>query len=185
MNQRIDTEELRVFDPTGETPVFAWLEALDVARARRWSPAFSKWESYDDFVAERDALFLGYGFAGVTARFYRIAFRNFEQWSRLTGATAELEALDAFAAHCAFRADHPDAPTIGRFAAPERSEDDAVAVAGAQCIRVRPDIYTRWRNGLTATGPLAAPDLDAYATHVIACCVSPDGRNLRPLVKSA
>ena len=40
-------------------------------------------------------------------------------------------------------------------------------------------------HGLSASGQSAAPDLDAYATHVIACCVSPDGRILRPLVKSA
>jgi hypothetical protein len=185
MNLRNDSEQLGNSGGTSEKPVFAWLDARDVERARRWGAAFSIWASYDDFVAERDARFLGYGFAGVTARFFAVTFRNFEQWLRLTGATAEVEALDAFAAHCAFRADHPDAPIVGRFATCEPGEDAAVAVSGAQCVRVRPEIYARWRNSLATTGNSASPDLDAYATQVIARCVSPDGRNLRPLVRSA
>ena len=185
MNQGIDSEQLGNLGWTSETPVFAWLDARDVERARRSGAAFSIWASYEDFVADRDVRFVGYGTAGVTARFFPVTFRNFEQWLQLTGAPAEVETLDAFAAHCAFRADHPDAPVIGRLAASEGQEDDAVVLSGAHCVRVRPEIFALWRESPAAAGDVASPDLDAYATQVIACCVSPDGRNLRPLVKSA
>jgi hypothetical protein len=166
-------------------PVLAWLGPRDVARARSWGEAFSFWETYGDFIAERDGLFVGFGAAGVRARFRRVAFGAFAKWMRLTGAPATVDALDEFAAHCAFRADFPDAAVIGRLGVPGHPDRNAVSLAGAQCVRVRAAVYRQWRDEFARIGLFAPPDLDTYATYVADCCVAGRRRARRPAVSSS
>jgi hypothetical protein len=166
-------------------PVLAWLGPRDVARARSWGAAFSFWDTYGDFVAERDGLFVGFGAAGVRARFRRVAFGAFAKWMRLTGAPATVNALDEFAAHCAFRADFPDAPVIGRLGVPGHPDHNAVSLAGAQCVRVRAAVYGQWRDEFARIGLFAPPDLDTYATYVAECCMAARRRMRRPAVSSS
>jgi hypothetical protein len=169
----------------GAAPALAWLGPRDFARARAWAPALWRWESYDDFVAERDGLFIGLGAGGVHARFRRVDFGEFEKWMRLTGAPATLDALDEFAAHCAFRADFPDAPVIGRIGVPGDPGRSAASAAGEQCVRVQALVFRRWRDEFARLALFAASDLDSYATHVVECCMSAPRRMRRPAVSSS
>src|SRR5579863_3854594 len=86
-----------------EPPVLGWLDRRNFDRARRRAPCFSSWSDHREFAAERDALYLGYASAGVSAQLQRVSFRNFERWSRLTGAPMDLDGLDEFAAHWRWR----------------------------------------------------------------------------------
>ncbi len=159
-----------------------WLPQRDFARARA-TPGFSGWANHREFSLERDALFLGYGAAGVTARLQRVSFSAFQRWARLTGAPINLDGLDEFAGHWLWRASHPDAPVIGRFGAPGDPERNAVDAAGAQCVIVRPEVYVRWRDDYAKSGLFPPPDLDTYATQVVECCFGRDAG--RPAASSA
>jgi hypothetical protein len=162
----------------------AELSARDFYQARQFS-GFSGWANFGDFRIERDFLGLGYACAGVPALRQRVSFAAFEGWSRLTGAPVDLDGLDDFAAHWRYRAHRPAAPTRGRFGAPGQPERHAVEIDGAQIVVVRKDVYARWRDEFAARAPFPAPDLDAYATQVVACCLASPSRARRPAVKTA
>ena len=164
-----------------EPPVLALLGARDFSRAKL-KPGFSLWSNHRDFTAERDALFIGYGAAGVSVRRQRVSFEAFERWSRLTGAPLDIGGLDEFAAHWRWRADHPEAATIGRLGSPGDPERNAVAAAGAQCLLIRPEVYVRWRDDYGKSRLLPPPSVDDYATHVVDCCLPSGRRPRRPAV---
>lgn len=168
-----------------EPPVLGWLDRRDFRLAQRSLPCFSAWKEHHEFASERDALFLGYGVSGVTAHLQRVSFRAFERWLRLTGAPPNIDGLDEFAAHCRWRALHPEARTVGLFGVPDSPERNAVASAGAQCIRIRPEVFVRWRDEFAESGLFAAPALDVYAAHVVELCLIPDLRARRPEVSSS
>lgn len=168
-----------------QAPVLAWLDRRDFARARRAAPGFSLWGDHSEFVAERDALFLGYGDAGLTARRQRVPFEAFCRWVRLTGAPLDIDGLDEFAAHWRWRAEHPGAAVVGRFGAPGDPERNAVNAGDAQCLLIRPEIYVRWRDDYERTRLLSGPDLDDYAAHVVDCCLPSPRRARRPAVNSS
>ena len=165
-------------------PVLARLNPRDFARARTLAPAFRAWANYEEFLNERDALFLGYGAAGVTATLQMLALPAFERWSRLTGAPLDLDGLDEFAAHWRWRARHPDALVYGMFGVPRFPERHEVEAAGVQVVRVRPEFFVRWRDDYARTALLETPDLDAYATHVVEDCLPCASRSRRPAVNS-
>ena len=88
----------------------------------------------------------------------------------LTGASADLAGLDEFAAHWRWRRAHPQATVVGRF-----REDGATGVAtaqGIQCVPIRAESYAIWRAEIVRLALFAAPNLDDYATHAIACCMA-------------
>lgn len=151
--------------------MLASLARRDFAHAQARAPGFALWRDFDEFLQERDALFLGYGVSGVTARVQRVPFDAFERWARLTGAPVDLNGLDEFAAHWRWRCGHPLAPVTGRFGAPGDPERNAVAAAGLQLICIRPEIYVRWRDEYVRSGLFAPPDIDVYAAHVVDCSI--------------
>ncbi len=167
-----------------EAPVLAWLARADFARARQ-ALGPSLWNDYRDFVQERDALYVGFGEAGVSARFQSVPFDAFERWARLTGAAADLDGLDEFAAHWRWRKLNPRARVCGRIGAPGVPDRSILNKAGAQCIYVRSDVYMGWRRDYAAANLLAPPGLDAYAAHVVECCIVPDASARRPAVSSS
>jgi hypothetical protein len=167
-----------------EMPVLAWLCRRSFARARK-APGFSLWRSYREFVHERDALYVGFGAAGVTARLQRVPFDAFERWARLTGAQVNVDGLDEFARHWRWRVRHPDAPVCGRFGVPDDPERNAIDAAGAQCVRIRPEVFVRWRDDYAKANLFAPPTLDDYATRVVECCFVSSRRARRPAVNSA
>jgi hypothetical protein len=168
-----------------QTPVLAWLDRRDFARARLASPAFSIWVNHSEFAAERDALFVGYGAAGVTAKRQRVPFEAFRQWVRLIGAPFDIDGLDEFAAHWRWRVDHPAAAVMGRFGAPGDPERNAIDAGGTQCVRIRPEVYVRWRDDYERTQLLSGPGLDDYAAHVVECCLASPRRARRPAVSAS
>lgn len=179
-----NSAETAFLPPPIEPPVLAWLGAREFALARQ-TPGFALWSNHREFAAERDALYIGYGAAGLTPRRQRVAFGDFQRWTRLTGAPLDLDALDEFAAHCRWRAERPQARVVGRFGAPGDPEHNVIAVADAQCIRVRPEVYFRWRDAFGKTRLLPTPSLDDYAAHVAECCLSAPRRPRRPAVRSS
>jgi hypothetical protein len=160
------------------TPVLGWLSRKDFDRARlRW-PRFAMWGDYGEYLAERDALHLGYCCSGVTAEIQRVTLDAFERWARLTGAPYDLDGLDVFAAHWRWRAHHPGAPIAGRFGLADDPERDPVAPAGVERVLILPALYLRWRDGYARAKLFAPPDLDTYAAHVVECCL-PSGKRAR------
>ena len=151
--------------------MLASLAKRDFAYAQMRRPEFAQWFDFDEFLQERDALFLGYSFSGVTARVQRVPFEAFEHWVRLTGAPMDLNGLDEFAAHWRWRDKHDLAPVIGRFGAPGDPERNAVAAAGIQTVWIRPEIYVRWRDEYVRSALFAPPDVDVYAAHVVDCAI--------------
>ena len=168
----------------GDGPVLAWLAPRDFARARR-TPGFSFWDSRREFLEERDALYVGYGVAGILAQRQFVPFEPFERWARLTGTPVDLDGLDEFAAHWRWRAAHPDAPTLGRLGAPGDPERNRVEAAGAQCVRIRPEVFVRWRDDFARLGLFAAPSLDDYAAQVVEFCIGSGRRWRRRAVRSS
>ena len=169
-----------------EPQVLASLSKSDFAHAHARAPGFALWSHFDEFLQERDALFLGYGASGVIARVQRVPFEAFERWARLTGAPMDLNGLDEFAAQWRWRVGHPLAPVIGRFGAPGDPERNAVAVAGIQMVWIRPEFYVRWRDEYVRTRLFVPPDVDVYAAHVVDCSIVSVRRpSRRPALNSA
>jgi hypothetical protein len=168
-----------------EKPVLAWLDRRDFARAREQEPGFSIWGSHSEFRRERDALYLGYGAAGVRAHIQHVPFAAFEGWARLTGAPLDLDGLDEFAAHWRWRADNPQALICARFGEPGDPERNAIEADGAQCLRVRPENFVRWRDDFAKASLFVPPSLDAYAAHVVECCILSKRRSRWPRVRSS
>ena len=164
--------------------MLGWLDSSNFDLARSRSPCFSAWSNHLEFVCERDALLIGYGFAGVTAKYHKVTFLEFERWSRLTGAPLSLLGLDEFAAHRHWRAMHPDAQVIGRFGVLDNPERNAVCAGAAQCIRIRPDLYVRWRDEFLKSRLFEAPSLDAYAAHIAELSLFPDSDTRPPALSS-
>jgi hypothetical protein len=175
----------RRLDAPSEPSVLGWLRRGDFDCARRGALGFSQFGGYRDFIAERDALLLGYASAGVTAYFQRVPIAAFESWVRLTGAPFDIDGLDEFAAHWRWRAQHPGAAVMGRFGVPGHPERNPIDAAGVQCLRIRPEIFVRWRDDYSRTQLLAAPSLDVYAAHVVEFCLSSQRRARGPEVSSA
>jgi hypothetical protein len=164
--------------------VLGWLGRKDFERARlRWR-RFSLWRDHNEFLAERDALHLGYFVSGVTAEVQRVTLEGFERWTRLTGAPPDLDGLDFFAAHWRWRGRHPGAPVVGKFGVPDDPERRPAA-DGAQRVLVLPELFVRWRDELAKPKLFPAPDLDTYAAHVVECCLPSGRRARRAAVNSA
>jgi hypothetical protein len=153
-----------------EPPVIAWLTAHDFVRARKHC-GFSIWTDRREFSDERDALFLGYGYAGVTAFRQLVPFGAFERWTRLTGASCDVMGLDEFAAHWRWRSAHPAASIVGRFRATSE-EACNISAQGARSVRIRAEVFQQWSKDFVRLGLFAEPNLDDYATHAISCCVT-------------
>lgn len=177
------SEYLRPGGPLAR-PVLASLNRGDYEAARRRSKYFARWADYDEFLAERDALHVGYGCAGVEAKIQRVRFEAFERWSLLTGAPFTIDALDEFAAHWRWRARRPKAPVQGRLGVPDDPERNEIAAAGVQRVLILPELYVRWRDDLSRSRLIAAPDLDAYAAHVVECCLPSKTRSRRSAVEA-
>ncbi len=165
--------------------VLSWLDRADFCRARRQCPEFARWRSFREFVLERDAVYLGFGFAGVSAQRQRVPLDAFQRWSRLTGAPVDLDSLDAFAAHWRWRARHPGAPVMGRLGYPGDPDGDVASAAGAQIVLMRVDLFRRQQRDFEKLGVVPAPTLDAYATLVVECCLPSVKRARRPSVSFA
>ena len=165
--------------------MLGWLDRRNFEEARRRAPSFAAWRDHGEFVAERDLLYIGYGTAGVCAEIQRVSFQAFEKWSRLTGAPLDVDGLDEFAAHWRWRKRRPSAAVMGRFGAPDNPERHAVAVANVQCVRIRPEVFVRWRDDFVGGGLFEAPDLDSYAAYVVEFTLPSDPRTRRPAVNSS
>jgi hypothetical protein len=159
-------------------PVLALLGKGDFASARACGASFAAlWSNHREFMQERDALFVGYGEAGVTARFQAVRFPAFERWMRLTGAATEIAALDEFAAHCRYRRDHPRAPIAGEIVDFGSPLERDLQAAGVQIVPVRSDLFAEWRRAFAQLGLFeTAPALSDYAALVIEACIESSGR---------
>jgi hypothetical protein len=175
----------RYSDRHNDPLVLGWLDQRNFEEAWSRAPFFAMWSDYSEFVAERDLLHVGYQTAGVSAQTEHVSFQAFERWSRLTGAPLNIDGLDEFAAHSRWRRLHPNGSVIGRFGAGDNPERHSVGAANTQFIRIRPEVYLRWRDDFSEVGLFPAPDLDAYAAYVVEAALLPDSRSRFPMVNSS
>jgi len=172
-------------DHRSNPTVLGWLVRREFAQARLRSPGFSLWSNHREFALEREALYWGYGSAGVAARFQRVPFDALERWSRLTGAPIDADGLDEFATHWNWRRTHPRRPICGRFGAIVDREQNAATDTGVQCVRVCREVYVGWCDDYAKSALFAPPSLDSYAAQVVECCVLSARRARCPAVSSA
>jgi hypothetical protein len=172
-------------DAAAEPTVLGWLDRADFCRARRECRGFARWRNYREFVIERDSVFLGFGMAGVVAQRQRVPFDSFLSWSRLTGAATDLDGLDVFAAHWRWRAGHSLNAVVGHLGDPGDPDDDVASTAGAQIVRILPDVFRRQQLEFEKLSLLPAPALNVYATLVVECCLPCVKRARRPSVSFA
>jgi hypothetical protein len=170
---------------SGERCVLGMLGPRDFRLARKRYAAFSRFGDYRSFATERDAMFLGYGSAGVAAPFQYVPLDAFERWSRLTGARADIDCLDEFAKHWRWRALNAMAPVVAGVGAPGDPERNVATSFGAQIVPILSKVFLRWCEEFVRSGLLPAPSLDVYATHVVECCLTSDKRAPRAAVSSA
>ena len=97
----------------------AYLTAEDFQRARRLAPALASFESYDEWLDEREGSIIGLAHAEIEVVSVHTPLARFVEWARLNHVDLGLNALDAFAEQIdSFR----NAPQLACLA--ELSEDD-------------------------------------------------------------
>ena len=80
-----------------ETAVIGLVAQTEFEHARSAIADLARCADYDDWLDAREGLQMGLAMAGVDARIVKVALSSFLEWSRLSGASADERALDAFA----------------------------------------------------------------------------------------
>jgi len=147
---------LKVIRPPREALeiVFATIDEREFAHARKIVAGFRRWESFDDFVSERDGQFIGSACAGQIVHQVDVSIQAFEAWALHAGVSTSIKALDAFAAQIrAFRLNHD-----GRDArAPSRGGETRARTAA-------PELYQEWLETLAGLDMLSEnPSIEVYA----------------------
>ena len=148
----------------------AELSKSDFALAQNFD-GFSRGLTFEEFETERESLVMSYHWAGVRAPRQRVPFAAFQAWRRLTGAPLDTDGLDEFAAHWRYRRARPAAPVLGRLGEPGKPEVHSVEAHRAQVVVISPALFARWCDSVLALSPSTGPDLNAYARHVVDCCL--------------
>src|SRR5271154_1040028 len=78
--------------------VLAVLDHRDFAPAQAFIEGFDRWDTFDDFICERDGLHVGLSSGGQQVHLAAVSIRAFEQWTAHSGITPSVQALDEFAA---------------------------------------------------------------------------------------
>ena len=143
---------------SGERCVLGMLGPRDFRLARKRYAAFSRFGDYRNFATERDAMFLGYGSAGVAAPFQPVPLAAFERWSRLTGARADIDSLDEFAKHWRWRAFNPTAPVVAGAGAPGNPERNVASGFGAQVVPIVSTIFLQFCEEFARSGLFAGSE---------------------------
>jgi hypothetical protein len=78
--------------------VIGLVDGDEFDRAQTAIPDLAAYFDYDDWLDRREGLQIGLDMVGVEATIVRIDLASFLEWLRLTGASADENALDAFAA---------------------------------------------------------------------------------------
>lgn len=162
----------------------ALLSRRDFREASQVSRSFSRWETYQDFLDERDALSLGYASAGVATEWQAVSWDAFVRWSRLTGAPLDIDGLDEFAAHVRWRQTDGDAPARGRIVGEGARTLQSLA-SGARPIPIRLAVFEAWQAAFARLALLPVPTLDDYAAQIAECCLAGSSAAPRPAVNSA
>jgi len=143
--------------------VFATIEEREFVHARNIVEGFDRWDSFDDFVSERDGQFIGLACAGQIVSQVEVSIRAFETWSSHSRVALSVATLDAFAAQIgAFRArpERLEAAAVPgeESGKPNNSRSDALGFAAA------PDLYGRWLKTLASLDIFSEiPSIDVYA----------------------
>lgn len=83
------------------TPAEAYIALLscaDFIRAKQLVENFDRWETYEDYLLDREGLRMGLAFAGRSIGIASIALDAFLAWRRAVGCQVTAERLDEFAA---------------------------------------------------------------------------------------
>src|SRR5277367_328181 len=149
--------------------VLAVLNEDDFARARSIIDGFERWPSFDDYVCERDGLYIGMSCAGHDAQLASISIRSFERWILHSGVAASIQELDEFAARVhAFRL-HPNLPIEGIPAVDWKSSGREIRPReGRFTIPIAETLYEEWLRTLSHLDIFTqAPSVDLYARILI------------------
>jgi hypothetical protein len=145
--------------------VLALLDRHDFARAQSIIEGFDRWLSFDDYVCERDGLYIGMSCAGHDAQLASISIRSFERWILHSGVAASIQELDEFAARVhAFRL-HPNLPIEGIPAVDWKSSGREIRPReGRFTIPIAETLYEEWLGTLSHLDIFTqAPSVDLYA----------------------
>jgi len=145
--------------------VLAVLDQDDFARARSIIDGFERWPSFDDYVCERDGLYIGMSCAGHDAQLLSISIRSFERWILHSGVSPSIQALDQFAARIlAFRL-QPSLPVEAIPTAEWKSSGEDIGPRdGRFTIPIALALYQEWLGTLAHIDIFTQlPSADIYA----------------------
>jgi len=142
---------------------FAVLEPRDFDRARAVVDGFDRWDTFDDFVCERDGFFIGLSSAGEPAHLVAVSLGAFEQWATHSGVALSVESLDDFASRILAFRQNPDLmiealPGVGGNRPVPRRRNWVVGVPIAFVL------YQQWLETIARLESLSSPpSVDVYA----------------------
>lgn len=84
--------------PTPANPCIALLNSADFIRAKKLVENFDQWETFEDYLDDREGLRMGLAFAGRSIRLAPVSLDLFLAWCRAGGGRATAVRLDEFAA---------------------------------------------------------------------------------------
>ena len=84
--------------PKPADPCIALLDSADFIRAKKLVEDFDQWETFEDYLDDREGLRMGLAFAGRSIELAPISLDLFLAWCRATGGRVNAVRLDEFAA---------------------------------------------------------------------------------------
>lgn len=150
-------------------PCIALLNRADFMRAKELVENFDRWETYEDYVLDREGLRMGLAFAGSAVELAPVALDPFLAFSRAVGGRATAARLDEFATVMQAVGRAPEAQARPRL---ERQGDEGNRQGAFLSIPVDLQAYEAWAACL---GSRPSPVLlDAYARLTVEAWIEAD-----------
>ena len=140
----------------------ALINRADFLRAKELVENFDQWEAFEDYLDDREGLWMGLAFAGSSIRLAAVSLDPFLAWCRATGEPATVESLNEFAGlrEAVRRERNVQVPLLL-----ERQEQDEDRRASFLTVAVNSRAYEAW---LVCLQERSSPALlEAYARFIV------------------